>query len=117
MPEHSRLGGDRLRSQSADFGNESRVPRKRRGILPTRDGRGTILRAMNALGDLPFITDQTAFNLDRWDELCADPLWVEVEGKIETDRYGQVIVNPPTEYSHGGKQFDLGTLLARHAPS
>jgi Uma2 family endonuclease len=71
---------------------------------------------MNALRDLPLITDQTAFNLDRWDELCADPLWVDVEGKIETDRYGQVIVNPPAEPSHGGKQFDLGTLLARHAP-
>jgi hypothetical protein len=71
---------------------------------------------MNALRDLPLISDQTAFNVDRWDELCADSLWLDVEGKIETDRYGQVIVNPPTEYSHGGKQADLVGLLARHAP-
>ncbi|HEV7404755.1 MAG TPA: Uma2 family endonuclease [Chthoniobacteraceae bacterium] len=66
--------------------------------------------------DLPLITDQTAFNLDRWDELCADPLWLGVEGKIETDRYGQVIVHPPAEYSHGSIQADLGILLAQHAP-
>src|SRR4051812_48861764 len=84
--------------------------------LRGRDSHDTIQPAMNALRDLPLITDQSAFNLDRWDELCADPLWIEVEGKIETDRYGQVLVNPPTEYSHGGKQFDLGTLIARHAP-
>lgn len=72
---------------------------------------------MNALRDLPQISEQSAFNLARWDELCGDALWVEVEGKIETDRYGQVIVNPPAEPSHGGKQADLVSLLARHAPA
>jgi Uma2 family endonuclease len=76
-----------------------------------------MFRAMNALRDLPLITDQTAFNLDRWDELCADPLWVDVEGKIETDRYGQVIVHGPAEYAHGSQQADAGILLARYAPS
>jgi hypothetical protein len=71
---------------------------------------------MNALHDLPVIKDQTAFNLARWDELCADPVLVGVEGKIETDRYGQVIMNFPAEPSHGGKQADLSILLSQTAP-
>ena len=66
--------------------------------------------------DLPTIQDQTAFNLDRWDEVCADPTWAGFDGKIETDTYGQVIMNYPAEFAHGGKQFDLGTLLRQHLP-
>jgi Uma2 family endonuclease len=71
---------------------------------------------MNALRALPVIKDQTAFNLDRWDELCADPLWADIEGKIETDRYGQVIINLPAEFGHGGYQFDIGTLIKAFLP-
>ena len=72
---------------------------------------------MSALRELPVIKDQTAFNLERWDALCGEPLWAEVEGKIETDRYGQVIMHPPAEPSHGDKQSDLVTLLGRFAPA
>ena len=61
--------------------------------LPRCIHRGTIAASMNALHELPVIKDQTAFNLARWAELCADPLWVCVDGKIETDRYGQVIMS------------------------
>ena len=66
--------------------------------------------------DLPVIEDQTAFNLARWDALCADPLWADIDGKIETDRYGQIIMNYPAEFSHGGKQADLVSLLKEFAP-
>jgi Uma2 family endonuclease len=72
---------------------------------------------MNALRALPTIKNQTAFNLARWAELCADPLWVDAEGKIETDRYGQVIMNPPADPAHGGLQADLTLLLSRFAPA
>jgi Uma2 family endonuclease len=71
---------------------------------------------MSALSSLPVIKDQTAFNLDRWDELCADSWWADIDGKIETDRYGQVIMNPPAEPSHGGKQFDVSYLMKSFAP-
>jgi Uma2 family endonuclease len=71
---------------------------------------------MNALRDLPVIKDQTAFNLDRWDELCADPLWTNIEGKVETDRYGQIIMNLPAEPGHGGRQFDIGTQILKSLP-
>lgn len=72
---------------------------------------------MNALRDLPVIKNQSAFNLARWSELCADPLWLDYEGKIETDRYGQIIMNPPADPAHGGRQADLTLLLARFAPT
>ena len=71
---------------------------------------------MSALRELPVIKDQTAFNLERWTELCADPLWVDIDGKIETDRVGQVIMNPPSEPFHGFKQFDVSFLLNQLAP-
>ena len=66
--------------------------------------------------DLPTIQDQTAFNLDRWDEVCADPVWAGFDGRVETDAYGQVIMNYPAEFGHGGRQFHLGTLLSQHLP-
>ncbi len=72
---------------------------------------------MSALRDLAVIKDQTAFNLDRWDALCADPLWADVEGKMETDRYGQIIMNLPAEPGHGGRQADLVYLLKKALPA
>jgi Uma2 family endonuclease len=71
---------------------------------------------MNALRGQPVIKDQTAFNLARWAELSADPLWIDIEGKIETDRYGQIIMNPPADPAHGGKQADLTVLLSKFTP-
>lgn len=71
---------------------------------------------MSKLIDLSPITNQTAFNLERWESLCAAPFWGRMDGKVETDRFGQVIMNPPAEFSHGGKQFDLGTLLRQMMP-
>jgi Uma2 family endonuclease len=71
---------------------------------------------VNALHDLPVIKDQTTFNLDRWEELCSDPSMVGIEGKIETDRYGQVIMNLPAEPSHGGTQFAIGSLIEKRLP-
>jgi Uma2 family endonuclease len=72
---------------------------------------------MKALHDVPVIKDQSAFNLARWAKLCADPFWSDVDGKIETDRYGQIIINPPAEPTHGGRQAELTLLLARFAPA
>lgn len=68
---------------------------------------------MSVLSSLPVIKDQTAFNLDRWDELCADPIWVDIDGKIETDRHGQIIMNLPAEPGHGGWQAGIVIALSR----
>lgn len=67
--------------------------------------------------ELPAQEDQTAFNLRRWSELLADTELAKVEGRIETDRHGYVIMSPPAAFIHGSNQSAiarlLGTLLPR----
>jgi Uma2 family endonuclease len=60
--------------------------------------------------------EQTKFNLRRWDELQADPELAKVEGRIETDRHGHIIMSPPPAPSHGSYQLWIGYLLVEHAP-
>jgi Uma2 family endonuclease len=51
--------------------------------------------------DLHSQAEQTHFNLRRWDELQMDPALAKIEGRIETDRHGQIIMSPPPAPSHG----------------
>jgi Uma2 family endonuclease len=61
--------------------------------------------------ELPPQPTQTEFNLRRWAELLADPEVRKIEGRIETDRYGHIIMSPPPAASHGGFQLEIGALL------
>ncbi|PWU12895.1 MAG: hypothetical protein C5B50_20555 [Verrucomicrobia bacterium] len=61
--------------------------------------------------ELPPLKRQTSFNLRRWAELCADPEVANFEGRVETDRHGHIIMNPPAEAAHGESQFEIGYLL------
>jgi len=70
-----------------------------------------------AAPELPVITDQTAFNLRRWEELCADPAMAAIEGRMETDEFGQIIMNFPPAPEHGEGQSSLTILLQAHLPS
>lgn len=63
---------------------------------------------------LPAHSDQTAFNLERWDELLADPFYSQLEQRIETDRHGNVIMSPPPSFSHSYKGSELIRLLNLH---
>src|SRR5213593_4070828 len=54
---------------------------------------------------------QTAFNLRRWAELLADRELAKVEGRIETDRHGHVIMSPPPAPDHGTFQSRIAYLL------
>jgi Uma2 family endonuclease len=72
---------------------------------------------MNALLSLPKIKNQTAFNLDRWEEIGRDPEIRRWSGKVETDRYGNAIMMCYAEFSHGGKQYDIAKLIEKHGPS
>lgn len=54
---------------------------------------------------------QTAFNLRRWAEVLANRELARIEGRIETDRYGHVIMSPPPAPSHGSLQLEIGHLL------
>jgi Uma2 family endonuclease len=70
--------------------------------------------------ELPARPDQTAFNLRRWEELLDDPELARIEGRIETDRHGQIIMSPPPGVDHGryGTKIVmlLGTLMKSGEP-
>jgi Uma2 family endonuclease len=61
--------------------------------------------------ELPTQREQTAFNLRRWSELLSDPELAKIEGRIETDRYGHIIMSPPPAPSHGSYQSEISHLL------
>lgn len=57
------------------------------------------------------------FNARRWREVLTDPELLKIEGRIETDRYGRIIMSPPPAASHGSYQFAIGSLLDRLMPN
>jgi Uma2 family endonuclease len=63
--------------------------------------------------ELPPQQEQTAFNLRRWAKLLADPALQQVTGRIETDRYGHVLMSPPPGSTHGRYQTRIAILLDR----
>src|SRR5437773_2128923 len=66
--------------------------------------------------ELPKQQDRTAFNLRRWEELLADPELAKIEGRIETDRHGHIIMSPPPAPAHGSFQVRISYLLTDLMP-
>src|SRR5713226_3324494 len=66
--------------------------------------------------ELPPRDTQRRFNLRHWAELLDDPELARIEGRIETDRHGHIIMSPPPAASHGGFQFRIGFLLQQILP-
>src|SRR5438477_10940248 len=54
--------------------------------------------------ELPPQQAQTESNLRRWTELQTDQQLAKFEGRVETDRYGRIIMSPPPAPAHGGFQ-------------
>lgn len=71
--------------------------------------------------ELPVQEDQTAFNLRRWSELLSgielSRELSRIEGRIETNRHGHVIIFPPAAFRHGSYQSEIGILLQRLLPN
>lgn len=63
--------------------------------------------------ELPPQRTQTAFNLRRWGEVLAHRELAKIEGRIETDRHGQIMMNPPPGAKHGGYQVRIAARLDR----
>lgn len=61
--------------------------------------------------ELPPQRKQTAVNLRRWAELLADPELARIEGRVETDRHGHLIISPIPAPSHGSFRAEIGSLL------
>src|SRR4051812_27094465 len=66
--------------------------------------------------ELPPQAEQTQFNLRRWADLQADPEVTRIEWRVETDRYGRVIVMPPPAPRHGAVQSRIALLLQTMLP-
>ena len=61
--------------------------------------------------ELPPQPLQTEFNLQRWAEVLADRELAKFEWRVETDRHGYVIMNPPPAPTHGILQSRIAHLL------
>jgi Uma2 family endonuclease len=66
--------------------------------------------------ELPSQAGQTAFNLRRWAELLDNEDLARIEGRVETDRHGRVIMSPPPAASHGGYQFEIAHMIRSWLP-
>lgn len=61
--------------------------------------------------ELPTQASQTDFNLRRWEELLTDRELAKIEGRIETDRFGRIVMSPLEAARHGGYQAEIGCRL------
>jgi Uma2 family endonuclease len=66
--------------------------------------------------ELPPQEAQRALNMRRWAELLADRELARIEGRIETDRHGRIIMNPPPAPSHGSHQAAIARWLGNLMP-
>jgi len=71
---------------------------------------------MAALLEIPSIKDATAFHLDRWEEICADPTLRRLPDRIETNRFGQIVMMPPPGFSHTAMQSKVFAHLLALMP-
>jgi Uma2 family endonuclease len=66
--------------------------------------------------ELPPAEDRAEFNLRRWAEVLVDPSLKNVQGRIETDRFGRIVMSPPPSPRHGRFQIKIGSLLVKLLP-
>jgi Uma2 family endonuclease len=61
--------------------------------------------------DLPVVSDQHAFNLERWEEICTDPVFASYDFRVESDRFGHAIMMPPPGFDHSAHQSEIAIQL------
>ena len=52
-----------------------------------------------------------------WAEICEDPVLRELPYKIESDRWGRVVMSPRPDFWHGNYETEIATLLKRLIPA
>lgn len=60
---------------------------------------------------IPSIDNAQAFHLERWEEVCADPALQRLTERVETNRYGQIVMMPPPGFTHSSYQSQITCLL------
>jgi Uma2 family endonuclease len=71
---------------------------------------------MAALLQIPSIKNATAFHLERWKQVCADPSLQRRPDRIETNRYGHIVMMPPPGFSHTTRQSAIFAHLLTSMP-
>lgn len=71
---------------------------------------------MAALLQIPSIKNATAFHLERWRKVCADPSLQRLPDRIETNRYGHIVMMPPPGFSHTTRQSAIFAHLLASMP-
>lgn len=66
--------------------------------------------------ELPSLASQTAFNLERWSQILADPELAKLPYRIETDQYGHILMSPPPAFTHSHRQSVIAALLFELLP-
>lgn len=61
--------------------------------------------------ELPERDSLTDFNLRRWEEVLAEPVWQRVPGRVETNRFGQIIMSPPPSHFHSSFMFRIAKQI------
>lgn len=60
---------------------------------------------------LPDRDSSLAFHRHRWDEIVQDERWEDCPDRIETNAFGQIVMTPPADLSHGRRQFQIAMRL------
>jgi Uma2 family endonuclease len=71
---------------------------------------------MVAALNIPSIKNAKAFHLARWAEIYADPEMHRLPGRIETNRFGHIIMMPPPGFSHSSRRSKIFGLLMELQP-
>jgi Uma2 family endonuclease len=50
--------------------------------------------------------------MSTWAEICADPVLKDLPYKIETNRFGKIMMSPAS-FWHGGFEIEIGSLLKK----
>ncbi|MFN0077330.1 MAG: Uma2 family endonuclease [Prosthecobacter sp.] len=71
---------------------------------------------MAALLAIPHIKDTRAFHLKRWAEVYADPELHRYPGRVETNRFGHILMMPPPGFPHSSRQSEIMFQLRTQLP-
>ncbi len=52
-----------------------------------------------------------------WAEICEDPVLRDLPYKIESNRWGRIVISPPPDFWHGNYQTEIATLLKQLVPA
>ncbi len=69
---------------------------------------------MQLVIQLPAREEQIELNRRRWSEILADSSLTDLPYRIETNAYGELVMNPPPSGNHSSRQGRMTILLDKH---